>query len=52
MDRGAWWAIVYGVAKESDMIEHACTRWERMVTYMHLLVNFLYHLSELGGKKH
>ena len=22
MDRGAWWAIVHGVAKESDMIEH------------------------------
>ena len=26
MDRGAWWATVYGVAKESGMIEHACTR--------------------------
>ena len=28
MDRGAWWAIVHGVAKESDMTEglstHAC----------------------------
>ena len=21
MDRGAWWAIVHGVAKESDMTE-------------------------------
>ena len=21
IDRGAWWATVYGVAKESDMIE-------------------------------
>ena len=22
MDRGAWWATVHGVTKESDMIEH------------------------------
>ena len=22
MDRGAWWATVHGVAKESDMTEH------------------------------
>ena len=28
MDRGAWWTIVHGVAKELDMTEvteHACT---------------------------
>ena len=24
MDRGAWHAIVHGVAKESDMTEQAC----------------------------
>ena len=23
MDRGAWWATVHGVTKESDMTEHA-----------------------------
>ena len=23
-DRGAWWAPVHGVAKDSDMAEHAC----------------------------
>ena len=23
MDRGAWWATVHGVAKESDTTEHA-----------------------------
>ena len=25
MDRGAWWASVHGVAKESDMTEHRHT---------------------------
>ena len=25
MDRGAWWAIVHGVAEELDMIEHTYT---------------------------
>ena len=25
MDRGAWWATVYGVAKESDMTEQLST---------------------------
>ena len=24
MDRGAWWATVHGVAKESDRTEHTC----------------------------
>ena len=24
MDRGAWWATVYGVAEEPDMTEHTC----------------------------
>ena len=57
MDRGAWWATVYGVAKESGMIEHACTRQERMGHIYALACEissqkFLYHLSKLGGKKH
>ena len=25
MDRGAWWATVHGVEKESDITEHPCT---------------------------
>ena len=25
MDRGAWWATVYGVTKESDTTEHTST---------------------------
>ena len=25
MDRGAWWATIYGGLKESDTSEHACT---------------------------
>ena len=26
MDRGAWWAIVHGGHKESDLTEHMCVR--------------------------
>ena len=31
MDRGAWWAIVHGVAKEADATERPCshTRLEK-----------------------
>ena len=25
MDRGAWWATVHGIAKDSDRTEHSCT---------------------------
>ena len=32
MDRGAWWTIVHGVAKESDMTEHS---------HMHMTCKFL-----------
>ena len=24
MDRGAWWAVVHGVSKATDMTEHTC----------------------------
>ena len=36
MDRGAWWATVHGVAKESDTTEHACTT-QQLVSYNYLL---------------
>ena len=32
-DRGAWWATVYGVAKESDTDEHACLLSSGKMTY-------------------
>ena len=31
MDRGAWWATVHGVTKESDMTEHAHTHLPGML---------------------
>ena len=42
MDRGAWWAAVHGVAKESDTIEHVhtCTHspYERIHSQFLLLL--------------
>ena len=34
MNRGAWWATVHGVTKESDTTEHACARTHTH-THMH-----------------
>ena len=39
MNRGAWWAIVHGVAKEWDMTEHAHTHTHT-------------HTHNLGEKEH
>ena len=33
MDRRAWWATVYGVAKESDTVEHAHILSSGKMTY-------------------
>ena len=35
MDRGAWWATVHRVAKDSDMTEHAClhSQWLLMTQW-------------------
>ena len=30
MDRGVWWAAVYGVTKESDATEHARTQTHKI----------------------
>ena len=33
-DRGDWWATVYGVAKESDTVEHAHILSSGKMTYL------------------
>ena len=47
MDRGAWWATVYGVTEEPDMTEHTCT--QRYVDRQVLLEKSVYghHLLEV-----
>ena len=43
MDRGAWWAIVHGVAKESDTLNSRSGKQKSIVS--------LYTENEKSGKK-
>ena len=40
MDRGVWWAAVHGVAKELDMMEHACVCAHVHTHTLHLSSSF------------
>ena len=43
MDRGAWWAVVHGVSRKSDMTEvtqHECKAHSRY--YIKCFINILY----------
>ena len=41
MDRGAWWAIVHGVEKESDMTEHVHTHTHTH-THTHMRIKSIF----------
>ena len=45
MDRGAWWATVHGVTKESGMTEQLNNK-KRSVAYMHHI--FFFRMSVQG----
>ena len=44
MDRGAWWAIVHGVPKESDTPERLSNRYDVMCKWCHVGFVFLFLL--------
>ena len=45
MDRGAWWAIVHAVVKESDATEHTRAHTHIHSIHLHMVLRFCFNCT-------